>query len=138
MKLVSTLPERVGLLHAVPVFDLFVLLLVALLMGQSFLNQSGVEVELPVSRYQVVRSSDANVVTLTPGSPPVIWLERQRVTSDELIAKLAERREASASIPILYIRSDKTVSAEYERRVAETGLNAGYRVYLLGKPLKSE
>lgn len=135
MKLQGTLPERVGLLHAVPVFDIFVLILIALLLGQSLVTQSGVEVELPISRYQVARSGDATVITITPGDPPVIWLERDKVTAVELSTKLSELRDASSTVPMVYIRSDKSVPAEYERKIAEAALSSGYRVYLLGKPL---
>lgn len=134
MKLVSTLPERVGFLHAVPILDLFALLLVALLLGQSFMSEAGVQVELPVSRYQVARTSDASVITLTEGSPPVLWLDREQVGEEELAARLAALREATGSVPSVMVRSDRAVAAGDERRIAEVALAAGFRVYLLGQP----
>ena len=63
MKLESTLPERPGVLFVVPAFNLFALLLVFFLLGPSFVSQSGVAVELPVSRFQMERQADATVVT---------------------------------------------------------------------------
>lgn len=134
MKLESTLPERVGFLQAVPVFDLFALLLVALLLGQSFMSEAGVQVELPVSRYQLSRTSDASVITLTEGEPPVLFLDRDRMSEEELVEALSTIREKTPGIPSIYVRSDASVDAGHERRIAEVALDAGFRVYLLGQP----
>lgn len=133
MKLVSTLPERVGFLHAIPIFDLFALLLIAIMLGPSFITQAGIQVEMPVSKFQVARHSDASVISITQGDPPVLWLERVRVTEEALIELLEERRQASLQVPVVYLRSDAQISADFERRVAELALQAGFRVYLLGK-----
>ncbi|MGB6219822.1 ExbD/TolR family protein [Haloferula sp.] len=138
MKLVTTLPERAGFLHAIPLFDLFGLLLVFILLGPSFVRHSGVRVDMPMSRYQVERDPNAAVITITQGNPAVLWLERQRVTEGELIKSLAERREQMATVPTVYIRSDAEIPASFERRVAESALQQGYRVYLLGRPLMFE
>ena len=129
----TTLPERVGFLQVVPAADLFALLLVAILLGQSFVSEAGVQVELPVSRYQLSRAADASVITLTEGQPPVLWLDRDRLSEDELIESLARIRDRAASVPSVYLRSDKAVPAGEERRVAELALAAGFRVYLLGQ-----
>lgn len=138
MKLETTLPERVGLLHVVPVADLFALLLVAVLLGQSFVSEAGVQVELPVSRYQLSRAADSSVITLTEGEPPVMWLDRSRVSEKELVDALREIRERASGIPSVYLRSDKAVSAGEERRVAELALAEEFRVYLLGQPKEEE
>lgn len=132
MKLVSTLPERVGFLHAVPILDLFTLLLIALLIGPGLLNQSGIQVEAPVSRFQISRSADAKVITVTEGDPVVVWLGRERVTEDELISKLKEMNVESGPSQVAYIRCDRRISAGDERRITESVLAAGFRVYLLG------
>lgn len=133
MKLVSTLPERPGFLHALPLFDLFGLLLVLFLLGPSFVNQSGVEVEMPVSRFRIESHAQAAVVTLTPGDPPVIWMERQRLSELELMGALERRAEEMPGVPVLYLRTDGGVAAGEERAVAEMALRLGYRVFLLGQ-----
>ena len=138
MKLVSTLTERVGFLHAVPIGDLFALLLITLLMGPTFLSQAGVEVELPVSNYQVARHVNPMVVTLTEGAPPVAWLEREQVSLEELSARLAERREKSVQAPVVYLKTDRRIPAKYEREVAELVLRSGCRVFLMGRQATGE
>ena len=50
MKLVSTLPERPGFLHAVPAFDLFALLLVFLLLGPGFVVGADRETRAEVAK----------------------------------------------------------------------------------------
>jgi biopolymer transport protein ExbD len=134
MKLETSLPERVGLLQAVPAFDLFALLLIAVLLGQSFMNEAGVQVELPVSRYQLSRASDASVITMTEGEPPVLWLDREQVDEAELAERLEAIQSVASGIPNVYLRSDGAVSARHEHRIAEMALAAGFRVYLLGQP----
>lgn len=137
MKLQGTLPKRVGLLHAMPIFDLSVLLLVAIFMGPSFFSQAGVEVELPISEYRLARHVDATVITITPGDPPVYWLGRERVDREELVAQLEARREASSRVPVAYIRADRGVPSGVDRRVAEMALGEGFRVYLIGEPAET-
>lgn len=93
---------------------------------------------MPMSRYQIERDPGASVITITPGNPPVLWFGREQVTEKELVYRLTERRQNSTTMPTVYIRSDGEIPAAYERRVAETGLLNGFRVYLLGKAFKPE
>lgn len=135
MKLESTLPERPGFLFVVPAFNIFALLLVFFLLGPSFVSQSGVAVELPVSRFQMERQADATVVTVTAGDPPGYWLEREPVTLGQLSEHLDARRGSdSAPATTVLLRVDKGVPVETQRKVAEIALQKGLRVYLLGQP----
>ena len=134
MKLEGTLPKRVGLLHAMPLFDLSVLFLVTIFVGPLFFSQAGVEVELPISQYRLAHHVDAAVITITPGEPPVFWLGRERLTRDELRARLKTRREESARVPMVYVRADRRVASGVDRVVAELALAEGFRVYLIGEP----
>lgn len=135
MKLESTLPERPGFLFVVPAFNLFGLLLVFFLLGPSFVSQSGVAVELPVSRFQMERQADTTVVTVTAGEPPGYWVEREPVSLGQLSERLDARRGSdSAPATSVLLRVDKGVSVEVQRKVAEIALQKGLRVYLLGQP----
>jgi biopolymer transport protein ExbD len=135
MKLESTLPERPGFLFVVPAINLFALLLVFLLLGPSFVSQSGVAVELPVSRFQMERQADATVVTITAGEPPGYWIEREPVSLGQLSERLDARRGSeSAPATSVLLRVDKGVQVEVQRAVAEIALQKGLRVFLLGQP----
>jgi biopolymer transport protein ExbD len=135
MKLESTLPENPGFLFVVPAFNLFALLLVFFLLGPSFVSQSGVAVELPVSRFQMERQTDSTVVTITAGDPPGYWIEREPVSLGQLSERLDARRGSDSSpATTVLLRVDKGVPVEVQRNVAEIALQKGLRVYLLGQP----
>jgi len=139
MKLESTLPESPGLLHAVPILNIFSLLLVFFLLGPSFVSQSGVSVDLPVTRFQIERQERSIVITVKPGDPPLLWLERQPVTLSQLGDKLDERRgsESAPSATVL-LQVDRSVPVEAQQKVAEMALLKGYQVILLGTPANDD
>ncbi|MDB6079008.1 MAG: hypothetical protein JWO82_2755 [Akkermansiaceae bacterium] len=135
MKLESTLPESPGFLHAIPALNIFSLLLVFFLLGPSFVSQSGVAIDLPVSRFQIERQAGSTVISVKPGDPPLIWLEREQVTLSQLGDRLDERRGSdSAPASTVLLQVDKSVPVSVQREVAETALLKGFRVYLLGYP----
>lgn len=137
MKLEMSLPERPGLLHAVPVFDIFALLLLFFLMGPSFVLQSGVTVDLPLSRFQMERFEDTLVVTLGPGEPDLrIHLGRDPVSMTELGLRLDELRDAGAPArTIVLLKTDEGTPVRDERLISELVLEKGFRLGLVGSNL---
>lgn len=135
MKLEITLPERPGLLHAVPILNLFTLLLFFLLLGPSLVMQSGVAVEMAPSRFQMQRYEDSLVVTLGPGEPlPRIHFGRNPVTMNELSARLEELQSKGASAKaIVLLQSDVGTPVGVEREVTEVILGKGFRLAIVGK-----
>ena len=135
MKLESTLPERPGFLHAVPLFNLFALLLMFLMLGPSFVLQSGVSVDLPPSRFQMERYRNAHVVTIVAGDPVKLYFGRQSVGIDRLSELLDERRKDGDEVrSTVLLRADAKTPVEVERNVEEMILHKGYRVVLVGRP----
>ncbi len=135
MKLETSLPERPGFLHALPMFDIFTLLLMFFLLGPALVLQSGISVELPPSRFQMERFEETIVVTLAPGEPdPRIHLGRDPVTFEELgerLDALHEKEQAANSVVLLQTDAGTPVGAE--RAVAELVLSKGFRLALVGK-----
>ncbi len=140
MKLETTLEERPGFLHAMPVFDLFMLVMMMLLFGPMFLSQSGVSVEVPVSQFQMQRYEKSVTVTLSPGAgEPSIHLGRHPVTKEELREHLEEMKEDEVmSGAMVLLNSDAGVAVGVEREVAELILSAGYKVALVGSAREEE
>jgi len=137
MKLESTLPESPGFLLVVPAFNLFALL-VFFLFGPSFVSQSGVAVELPVSRMDIEMQGNPTVVTVTAGDPPGYWLGREQMGLSQLSERLDALRSGDAATPTaVYLRVEKGVPVEIQRSVAEIALQKGFRAYLLGQPDRS-
>lgn len=139
MKLKMTLPERPGFLHAVPVLNLFGLLLLFLLLGPSFVMHSGLSVEMPPSRFQMERYRDSLVVTLGPGSPdPRIHFGRDPVTLPELLERLEEVKSAGgAARSIVLLQTDAGTPVGLEREVTESILAKGFRVAYVGRAIPS-
>lgn len=135
MKLDRTLPERPGLLHAVPVLDLFVLLWLSVLLGPLMLQQSGVAVDLPPSRFQLERFQDALVVTLGPGEgAPRIHLGRDSVTMEDLAGRLEKlHAEGAPGNAIVLLQTDAGTPAGIEREVMELVIGKGFRLALVGE-----
>ncbi len=135
MKLELTLPERPGFLHAVPLFNLFALLLMFFVLGPSLVLQSGVAVELPPSRFQMERFSGALAVTLGPGQPPQLYFGRESTNLDGL-GRLLDERRGNVQGTIL-LRSDAGTPVGLEREVCELILRKGYRLMMVGRPIQA-
>jgi biopolymer transport protein ExbD len=135
MKLEMTLPERPGFLHAVPILNIFALLLLFFLLGPSLVLQSGVAVDLPPSKFQMERYQDALVVTLGPGEPgPRIHLGRDSVTQAELAERLDKlRADGAPAKTIVLLQTDTGTPVGVEREVTELVLGKGFRLAMVGK-----
>ena len=129
-----SLPERPGLLHAVPILNLLALLWLFVLLSPLLLQQSGVAVNLPPSRFQLERYEDALVVTLGPGeAAPRIHFGRDSVTLDELAARLGKlSAEGAPAKSMVLLQSDAGTPVGVERQVTELVLGKGFRLALVG------
>jgi biopolymer transport protein ExbD len=134
VKLEMSLPERPGLLHAVPILNIFALLWLLFLLAPSLLRQSGVSVELPPSRFQLERFQDALVVTLGPGeTEPRIHFGRDSVTLSDLASRLEKlRAEGAPAKAIVLLQTDAGTPVGVERQVSEMVLGKGFRLAMVG------
>ncbi len=140
MKLETTLEERPGFLHAMPLFDLFALVTMLLLLGPLFLSQGGISVEVPSSRFQMQRYGDSIVVTVGPGSEEApLYLGRQAVSLDELAGQLATlKMDERMGRAVVLLKTDVRTSVGMERKVSEVVLGAGFRLALVGEPERAD
>ena len=136
MKLETTLEERPGFLHALPLFDLFALVAMLLLLGPMFLRLGGVMVEVPTSQFQMQRYRESIVVTLGPGdSEPRLYLGRKSVSLDELTAELVEfKSDEIMSRAIVLLKTDVGSFVGMERKVSDVILKSGFRLAYVGRP----
>lgn len=142
MKLESTLPEGVGFLHAVPLFNLFAVLLMCYAIGPKLEEKTGITLSMPSSLFQLERYEEAAVVTMTADGTDRLYLGTRSIALKELEPLLDEqlrtgRRENSAIV----IRADRLVPSDALRQVAEVCMRKGLRVVLAGagtgKPTES-
>lgn len=134
MKLVMSLPERPGLLHAVPVCDLFVILWLLFLLSSALMRHAGVTVDLPPSQFQLERYEETYVVTLGAGDGQArMHFGRDVVTMDELVERLEKlRNEGVQARSVVLLQCDGGTPVEVERRVSELVLGMGFRLALVG------
>lgn len=134
MKLELSLPERPGLLHAVPVCDLFVILWLLFLLGSAMVRQFGVAVELPPSQFQLDRYQNSHVITLSPGDGrPQIHLGRDSLEIAGLRERLGQlSQEATGTDAVVLLQTDAGTPVGIEREVTELVLGMGYRLVLVG------
>lgn len=129
-----SLPERPGLLHAVPILNIFALLWLLFLVSSSLLRQSGITVELPPSRFQLDRYQNTLVVTLGPGeSTPRIHFGRDAVSMEELTGRFDQLRgEGAQANSLVLLQTDSGTPVGIEREVTELVLSKGFRLALVG------
>ncbi|MGA0845277.1 MAG: biopolymer transporter ExbD [Luteolibacter sp.] len=129
------MPERPGLLHALPVMDLLLLLWLSFLLGSSLLRQPGVKVELPPSRFQLDRYRESLVITLGSGQDGLqIYLGRESLALSELNERLELlRSEGAPARAIVLLQSDAGTPAGLERQVSEMVLEKGFQLALVGR-----
>lgn len=135
MKLETTLEESPGFLHALPLFDLFVLMTMLLLIEPMFLSQSGIMVDVPASQFQMQRYQESIVVTLGSGEKePRLHLGRQSVTLEELKTQLESlRADERMSRALVLLKTDVGTSVGMERQVTELIISTGFKMALVGK-----
>ena len=129
-----TLPERPGLLHALPVFDLFMMLWIVFVLSAALTRQSGVSVELPASRFELERYNQTLVVTIASGElGPQLYFGRDALGFEELQGRLEELHKKGAQRnSILLLRADQSIPVGAQRRIEEMALALGFRVAVLG------
>jgi biopolymer transport protein ExbD len=133
MKLETTLPDRIGFLHAVPLFNLFAVLLMCYTLGPRLEEKTGVSIQMPASLFQLERFQEAAVITMTADGLRGLYLGKQRMEMTELDAAL-DRQLQSTGGPnrAIVIMADRFVPSEQLRQVAEICLKKGLRVVMAG------
>ncbi len=133
MKLESTLPERVGFLHAVPLFNVFAVLLMCYTLGPRLEEKTGVSIQMPASLFQLERYQEAAVITMTADGLRGLYLGKQRIEMAQLDAALDQQLQSTGGPNrAIVIMADRFVPSEQLRQVAEICLKKGLRVVMAG------
>jgi biopolymer transport protein ExbD len=135
VKLETTLNERPGFLHVLPLFDLFITVTMLLLLGPVFLSQSGVNIELPVSQFQMQRYRESIVVTLHSGkSEPQVYLGREAIRMEDLGSRLELLKADDAmSRAIVLLKTDLNTPTGVQSKIIDLILRLGFKVALIRK-----
>ena len=122
MKLSRTKEYDFGWLVLVALVDVAFLLVFFLLLSSNFILQQGVSISLPFSRFTLGPLTNQQIISITGGPNPAIYLRDQKVTLDELGPALDLTKKEGRSI---VIKADRLTSYDLVMAVTNAALERG-------------
>jgi biopolymer transport protein ExbD len=122
MKLSRTSNISFGWLCVFPLLDVVFLLIFFFLVSSSFVLQPGIAVTVPFSRFMLGPQPNQQIISITGGPTPAIYLRDQKVTLAQLGPALDLTKREGRSI---VIKADRLVSYELVMAVTNAALERG-------------
>lgn len=122
MKLSRTSTISFGWLYVFPLLDVLFLLIFFFLLSSSFVLQPGIAVTVPFSRFTLGPQPNQQIISITGGPNPAIYLRDQKVTLAQLGAALDLTKSEGRSI---VIKADRLVSYDLVMAVTNAALERG-------------
>ena len=123
MKLSRTSTISFGWLYVFPLLDVVFLLIFFFLLSSSFVLQPGIAVTVPFSRFTLGPQPNQQIISITGGPNPAIYLRDQKVTLAELGPALDVTKREGRSI---VIKADRLVSYDLVMAVTNAALDTGF------------
>ena len=122
MKLTRTSQISFGWLYVFPLLDVVFLLIFFFLLSSNFVLQPGISVSVPFSHFTLGPQPNQQIISITGGPSPAIYLRDQKVSLDELgpAMELAKREGRS-----IVIKADRLVSYDLVMSVTNAALENG-------------
>ncbi|MEO8439001.1 MAG: biopolymer transporter ExbD [Spartobacteria bacterium] len=122
MKLSRTTGISFGWLYVFPLLDVVFLLIFFFLLSSSFVLQPGIAVTVPFSRFTLGPQPNQQIISITGGPSPAIYLRDQKVTLEQLGPALdASKREGRSIV----IKADRAVPYALVMAVTNAALERG-------------
>jgi len=122
MKLSRTTTISFGWLYVFPLLDVVFLLIFFFLLSSSFVLQPGIAVTVPFSRFTLGPQPNQQIISITGGPNPAIYLRDQKVTLAQLGPALDVTKREGRSI---VIKADRLVSYDLVMAVTNAVLERG-------------
>ena len=122
MKLSRTTTISFGWLYVFPLLDVVFLLIFFFLLSSSFVLQPGIAVTVPFSRFTLGPQPNQQIISITGGPNPAIYLRDQKVTLTQLGPALDVTKREGRSI---VIKADRLVSYDLVMAVTNAALERG-------------
>ena len=122
MKLSRTSTISFGWLYVFPLLDVVFLLIFFFLLSSSFVLQPGIAVTVPFSRFTLGPQPNQQIISITGGPNPAIYLRDQKVTLAQLGPALDVTKREGRSI---VIKADRLVSYDLVMAVTNAVLERG-------------
>ncbi len=130
MKLTRHLRFPAALMSVVPFVNVLFLVVVFFALSSRFVLQPGLAISLPASSFSLGPQQNSQLVSIVAAPVPTIYHREQKVTLDELAARLRDPRVKDRS---LIIRADRATPYAFLTEVMNAGLREGYSVVLATK-----
>ena len=131
MKLTRSYTLFPGLIIVVPLINVLFLVVVFFAMSSRFVLQPGLTVTLPLSPFTLTPQHDSQIVSITSTPVPAIYHREQKVTIEELTARLRDMRTRDRS---LIIRADRGTPYDLVMQITNQALQNGFSVILAAQP----
>jgi biopolymer transport protein ExbD len=122
MKLSRTTTISFGWLYVFPLLDVVFLLIFFFLLSSSFVLQPGIAVTVPFSRFTLGPQPNQQIISITGGPNPAIYLRDQKITLTQLGPALDLTKREGRSI---VIKADRLVSYDLVMAVTNAALERG-------------
>jgi biopolymer transport protein ExbD len=131
MKLTRSYTLFPGLMIVVPLINVLFLVVVFFAMSSRFVLQPGLAVTLPLSPFTLTPQREPQIVSITSTPVPAIYHREQKVTVDELVARLRDMRTRDRS---LIIKADRATPYDLVMQITNQALQNGFSVILAAQP----
>lgn len=125
MKLQRTVQYNPELFNLIPLINVLFLTLAFFLLGNTFILQPGLAVNLPVSSFTLSPQRHPQIVSIVAGETPALYFRDRKVELAELDRMLSEPGVKDRA---LVIRADRQTPFELVSGVMNLGLRRGYSV----------
>lgn len=122
MKLTRTTSINFGWLYVFPLLDVIFLLIFFFLLSSSFVLQPGISVTVPFSRFVLGPQTNQEIISITGGPNPAIYLRDQKVSLAQLGPALDVTKREGRSV---VIKADRLVSYDLVMAVTNAALERG-------------
>jgi biopolymer transport protein ExbD len=122
MKLIRTRQYSFGWLVLFPLVDVAFLVLFFLLLSSNFVQQPGISLSLPFSRFTLGPQVNQQIISITGGAVPAIYFRDQKITVEQLGPLLDAAKRENRSI---IIKADRTTPYETVMAVTNAALEHG-------------
>ena len=127
MKLTRNLRFNPALVTFIPLVNVCFLTVIFFALSSRFMLQPGLAVTLPVSAYTLTPQGDAPIVSITAAPIAAIYFRDEKVTLEELAARLAGSRARGRS---LIVKADRSTPYDLLVQVMNAGLAQGFSIVL--------
>ena len=130
MKLTRHLRFNAALVSVIPLVNVLFLVVVFFALSSRFVLQPGLAISLPGSSFSLGPQQNSQLVSIVSAPIPTIYHRDQKVTLEELGARLRDPRVTERS---LIIRADRGTPYEFLSEVMNQGLREGFSIVLATK-----